>query len=336
MLALLHILLKLMRKGYLGLFESAHLSGASAMRRKVYEMLSQICTEQGIQPPVESIPVSKMIYIAAFQGGVERFLTAPSRSFIDCVNDPMLSRRVALPNDQCNEILNWAFEISSSLEPRGSQVGSEARDILFFVHDLIVAMANNSAVIKASRIPTKDSVIKALPADVALPICNLLACLSSSEELLPAPKASIPKDQVYQMKTLIESGTFAHYASAHSDIELMPRERGLARIHRFGEELLNSGSNILCKRPMTLTLLPVIPKIVDIAFGKLPGMLAQAAGDLALKYASEKKSIVIYRFDDCIRDYSKASFIDMLEGLDPVCVAELRKSLERLRESRKS
>jgi hypothetical protein len=116
----------------------------------------------------------------------------------------------------------------------------------------------------------------------------------------------------------------------------MPKESALAKIHRFGEALLNSGSNILCKRPMTLTLLPVIPKLVDIVFGKLPGILAQAAGDLALRYASEKKSIVIYGFDDCIRDYSEASFIDMLEGLDPDCVTELRNSLQKLRESRQS
>lgn len=57
-----------MRPGYFGMFQQAYLAGRT-------HALNEAVNENRLAPPV-SIPLEKMLFVSAFQGGMEEFLTA--------------------------------------------------------------------------------------------------------------------------------------------------------------------------------------------------------------------------------------------------------------------
>jgi hypothetical protein len=234
------------------------------------------------------------------------------------------------------EVLNLAIEIASWAGSGDEDKTREATKILLFVHDIIVAMANNTAVINASGIPTKASVIQNLPADIAMPICNLLSGLSTINESLPAPRVSIEKNAISRLEKLMLSGSFSHYAAAHSDVENTSPSNDLSCVVALGNRLIDAGGDLLCRRRASLTFLPIIPKIIDNAFGKLPSLFAQAAGDLAMQYVNQRKNVMIYSFEDCMNEYSKASFLGLLDGLTTDARNEFAEALFSLRAARKA
>ena len=325
-----------MRKAYLGMFESGALAGSSSMRREIVNLLREVTAKHNLPAPVETLPVSRMIYIAAYQGGIERILELPSNQYLNRESDSAFLRRQGQPSAPCMEVLNLAIEVASWAGSGDENKTREARKILLFVHDIIVAMANNTAVINASGIPTKASVIQSLPADIAMPICNLLSGLSTINEPLPAPRVSIEKNAVSRLEKLMLSGAFSHYAAAHSDVGDISPSKDLSYVVALGNKLIDAGGDLLCRRRASLTLLPIIPKIIDVAFGKLPSLFAQAAGDLAMQYANQRKNVMIYRFEDCINEYRKASFLGLLDGLTTDARNEFAEALFRLRAARKA
>jgi hypothetical protein len=325
-----------MRQAYLGLFEIGALAGSSAMRRQIIDLLREITIKHDLPAPVQALPASKMIYIAAYQGGIEKILEMPNNHCLGHEPDSSLLLRRGQPIEPCIEALNFAMEVASRGGSRDENASKEADRIMLFVHDLIVAMANNVAVVNVSGIPTRTSVLKSLPADVAMPICSLLSCLTTTSELLPAPRLSLDKDAISRLDKLLLSGAFNHYVAAHEVIGSLERPSSLSHVAALGNKLMDAGRNLLCKRRASLTLLPIIPKLVDAALGKLPGLLAQAAGDFAMQYASQRRSIVIYKFEDCINEYRKTSFLGMLGSLPPDVRDEFAQALFDYRASRRA
>lgn len=305
------------------------------MRREIVNLLRNITVRHNLPAPVETLPLSRMIYIAAYQGGIEKILEIPSKD-LKLESGLNVLRRHGLPGAPCAEILDLAMEIASQAGSGDEGKTREARRIMLFMHDLIVAMANGAAVINASGIPTKASVIKSLPADIAIPICTLLSGFSTTSELLPASKVMLEKDAISRLEKLMLSGTFNHYVNAHTGLEARGVSSDLSYVAALGNKLIDAGESILCRRRASLRLLPIIPKVIDAAFGKLPGILAEAAGDFAMQHANQRMNIVVYSFRECLDEYNKASFLGLLEGLTPDVRDEFADALFSLRAARKA
>lgn len=306
------------------------------MRREIVNLLREVTAKHNLPAPVETLTVSRMIYIAAYQGGIEKILELPSNQYFKRESDSVLLGRHGQPGAPCMEVLNLAREVASRSGSGDENKTREASKILLFVHDIIVAMANNTAVINASGIPTKASVIQSLPADIAMPVCNILSGLSTINEPLPAPRVSIEKDAIRRLEKLMLSGSFSHYVAAHADVGSISASKDLSYVAALGNKLIDAGGDLLCRRRASLTLLPIIPKLIDVAFGKLPGLFAQAAGDLAMQYTSQRKSVMIYAFEDCVNEYKKASFLGLLDGLTTDARNEFAEALFNLRAERKA
>lgn len=286
-----------MKRGYLGLIEGAYLAGRSAGHIECLQ-------EHGITPSNNSIPVDKMIYVAGFQGGIEQFIT-PIKQDINGPVDNFLLNRISAPKIYHPEILMKLIDISNST--LGGCKDIKAITVLPFLHDLIVAMSNNAAVINITGIPSQETIKRYFPPDLAMPICNIISSLKFTEELLPAPTQTISTDGINKFNELLSSGVYSHYASAHEEIEFSSDDKAIYEIRRQGKKLLAKGKGILFNRRVSISILSVVPKVIDAAFGKLPGIVAQTAGDIADKFISERKNVVIYKFDDWVNEYNMAS-----------------------------
>ena len=191
---------------------------------------------------------------------------------------------------------------------------STAHMALSFVYDLIVAMENNAAVINISGIPRLEDVRRDFPPDIALPVCTILSALKCADELLPAPTQIVSREAVERFKTLLSSDVYHRYAAAHERVEIESDASALSDIRTKGSELLRVGKGVLANRRVSMNIISVVPKIVDAAFGKLPGALAQFAGDLASKFMDDRKNVVIYQFHDWANEYTRAAMSHSLRN----------------------
>jgi len=87
------------------------------------------------------------------------------------------------------------------------------------------------------------------------------------------------------------------------------------------EDILNTGSKLFRENKSLLTLkrnalsiLDITPKIVDAAFGKLPGTLSEGFAKLGNKYLEERRRIVIYTFDQFLFGLMLKNLVRMIEA----------------------
>jgi len=283
-----------MKRGYLGMLEGTYLAGRSAGHKQSLE-------EKGIILPEHSIPLDKMIYVTAFQGGMEKIITQLGKK-TDQPIDKFISERILKPKD-----FNW--EVFSSLMGLRSSDKDDSRGLmaLSFMHDLIMAMENKASVINVSGIPSIEEVKRCFAPEVAQPICGILSYLKKNDETLPAPSQFIGRDNIERFKDLLDSNIYSGYSSAHKEIEFSTSAEAISEIRNKGADLLRAGKGVLLSRSVSMNVLSIAPKIIDVTFGKLPGTLAQVAGDLAAKFFESRRNIVIYQFKDWANEYSDAS-----------------------------
>jgi hypothetical protein len=288
-----------LKRGYLGLFESVYLAG----RSRGFEESSE---KAGLSIPSSNIPLDKMIYVAAFQGGVQEFVT-PMKFNEGSSVDKFISGKIIEPAQQTSEFLKQMISVFSEYSSKEEDKSSVM--IMSFVCDLIAGMQNDSSIINVSGIPKISEVKESLPPELSMPICHLLSQLITTDELLPAPSLNIDSDSVTRFKEILDSNLYSQYSSAHKELECanLSNKKVLANVRDKGENILAKGSNALKMRRVSMNVMPVLPKIVDAAFGKLPGILAQMAGDLATKSMQNNKNIVVYQFQDWSDEYTNST-----------------------------
>lgn len=289
-----------MRRGYLGPAEQAWLAGVSDAHTEVYDRASILFNRASLPRPVEPIPASKMIYVLGFQGGIDQFAMPPSPYSAKSGNS-LLSTRIVKPKNLCTET---AELINGLIKSRISNTSKrDATRALRFVHDLIVGMKNDAAVINVSGLPTQDSVRAALPPDLAQPICSILSSLVTTDELLPAPKGLLGKEHLKRFDNLLNSKIISGYTAAHAAIESDVKPASFENLRLYGRKLLQKGNELLDNRRATLNVLPIAAKLIDLGFGKLPGELAKIASESESRLITGRNNIVIYQFEDCMRSY---------------------------------
>jgi len=250
-----------------------------------------------------------MIYVLGFQGGIDQFVMPPGPYSAKSGNS-LLSTRIVTPKNPCTETAELIEGLTKSRISEASNW--DAAKALNFVHDLIVGMKNGAAVINVSGLPTQDNVRAALPPDLALPICRILSSFTTTDELLPAPKGLLGKESLKRFDDLLTSQIFSGYISAHLAIESDAKLASFENLRLYGQRLLQQGNELLNNRRVTLNVLPIAAKLIDLGFGKLPGELAKIASDSAARFIADRNNVVIYQFEDCIRSYMDDKIVHLL------------------------
>jgi hypothetical protein len=287
-----------MKRGYLGIFEGAYLAGQS-------EAYRLILNEWGIPAANSGIPLEKMVYVAAFQADIERFVTSINAASGQPI-DRFISARVSKPKKINAQVLQTLISLRPTI-PEKEAKQSTVWMALYFVYDLIVAMENNAAIINISGIPKLEDVRQHFAPEVAIPICTILSALKSHDEILPAPSQIVSREVVRRFRELLNSDVYNQYSAAHQRVETEATESVLSEIRTRGAELLSMSKGVLANRRVSMNIISFVPKIVDAAFGKLPGALAQFAGDLAAKFVDDRKNVIVYQFDAWAREHITAA-----------------------------
>ncbi len=284
-----------LKRGYLGVLESAFLAG------KFDGGISDL-EEQEHKINKNVTPIEKMLFVSAFQGGINEFVTMIDPK-VKYPGDQFLINRLKQPNESSAKIIPEVIEVFNRYV--SEEESQKVVMIMSFVSDLIMAMKNNASVLNVSGIPSISKVKKDLPPELSIPIINIISQLKSTNVLLPVPSSTVEKDEVNRLRIILESNTFSTYAISHKNLEeaAIDKNKTIEDIKRKGLILLEKGKDILSSKCVSFNIIPVMPKIVDVAFGKFPGLLSQIAGDSAMQLLKNKKSIVIYQFSDWATEY---------------------------------
>jgi hypothetical protein len=103
------------------------------------------------------------------------------------------------------------------------------------------------------------------------------------------------------------SDLFAKYVRDHQKLEinLLPTLRAYIDIEKSGRHLCKENKTLLAIKRSTVSLIPLTTNIIDLVFGKLPGILAEFFGQRLSDMLKDDRRIVIYRFDQVLSEFIK-------------------------------
>jgi len=278
---------RMKNRGYLSSGQHAYLAGMAAASGVILQ-------ESNLVPP--KIALDRMFFLSAFQAGVDHFvapLTADVRNELE-----FLKKRSSDPPAADWEVAAGISRVCQAFV-RTEKNGLAARSFAMLLSDLVCAMRNDAALLSLVPIPSAAAIQEVFEPELALPLTQLMAMLEPHSESLPAPTVSIEREHVTRFKEILDSRAFTRYSENHALLQQASSEVGktLADVRRVGTALVQDSKRLLTTRPAVLHTLGLVPKLVDSVFGKLPGALAQLAGDAAERHIKERKRLVVYRFD---------------------------------------
>jgi hypothetical protein len=277
-----------MHSGYIGLLQNVYLAGYAAGEL-------QAVTEAGAQV---SIPADGMFYVSAFQTGIDHFICPSVHKGAEALS--FLQKRISSPKKDIeatvlSKVMEafQAFRLSSAKEDRGFTHAAA------FLSSLLGAMHHKAAMLNIMALPDPAEITEVVAPELAAPLIQLIGQLKPLAQSAPVPISTIDRSNVICFQILLESDTFAAYSESHAALTNAKKNSvsSMANIRKFGGVLIKESKRRLTPKPALIHVLNIVPKVIDTVFGKLPGALAQLAGNVAQDRLNDHNQIVIYQFD---------------------------------------
>jgi hypothetical protein len=168
-------------------------------------------------------------------------------------------------------------------------------DLKHKVSQLLFSLKTNSGILTFSNfleIKHQDK----LPLELVIPLKMLMESIQTKGALLPIVKYETDKTDVRRFIDILQSKEFYSYKEAQSEIELNKSltNKTIKLIEKAGKDLYNKNSAQLNLRENFIKAMPVSSKVIELFFGKLPGILTDFAGSVMSDYLQLNKSIPIY------------------------------------------
>lgn len=183
-----------------------------------------------------------------------------------------------------------------------------------FLVELLLAAHRKRNLLVFDRIPDIGSLDgNILPADLLLPFRNLIMTLESSSPSLASTKQSLALQDIALFEEIMASKLFRQYEHSHSymDENDVPIQEALESVQSGSRLLVSQSPRLLRTKRVTVSLLPITSKIIDVVFGKLPGSLAEFFTTALTKWLQENRRVVIYQFDDLLEVTMKARMMEL-------------------------
>jgi len=175
------------------------------------------------------------------------------------------------------------------------------KDIFTIKHtslQLLFAMKSNSAVILISDL--KKLILSSnIRPELKIPFDFLLSAIETQNAQLPIVKYDIPKKDIKKLLEIINSKDFNTYKEAQSEIE---RNKNLSTkvirtIEKAGKDLYRKNNKFLTLKETVIKAVPLTSQVIELYFGKLPGLIAEYSSKIILDYMGINNTIPLYTAD---------------------------------------
>jgi hypothetical protein len=166
------------------------------------------------------------------------------------------------------------------------------------VLQLLFAMKSNSSVLLLSDLQSIKNTSK-IPPELTMPFELLFSSIQSKNAQLPIVKYDLPKKDVRKLLEILGSKEFETYKEAQSEIEKNKNltSKTINSIEAAGKDLYRVNKKYLTLKESVVKAVPLSPKVIELYFGKLPGVLVEFASKILLDYLGINNTIPIYSAD---------------------------------------
>ncbi|MGB2728956.1 MAG: hypothetical protein WBD09_10875 [Halobacteriota archaeon] len=266
--------------------------------------LDALNTVVNLPPILEQVPqmdVEGLFYLYMIQAGAEKFVITPIESRSAKYSE-FLSKRISfLSEEPYRKVYDIVATVFQSYLPEGYEIDpkfSNIGSVKAFLADLLLSLEKRLDMVCILPIPDPAKVEGILPPELFHPIQNLINTFDSESAKLPLPKSSVLSTNVKIFQEIITSDLFSRYSLMHQELAnaRSSKNKVIFNIVESGGKLLIKYEKLLYLKPLTISLLPVTAKLIDVVFGKLPGTLAEYSSKLLNNWLKDERRIVLYHF----------------------------------------
>lgn len=193
-------------------------------------------------------------------------------------------------------------------EAKDEKVRDELDAIKHKISQLLFSLKTNSGIITFSNYAEIKSQ-HTLPLELVIPLRVLLQNVQAKSANLPVLKYETDKKDVKRFLHILGSKEFKTYQEAQSEIEQAENltTKTIKSIEKAGKDLYKKNVSQLDIRESIIKAIPLSSKVIELFFGKLPGIITDYTSSLLTGYLKLNKSIPIYNCEPIIDEIKMAS-----------------------------
>jgi hypothetical protein len=247
-------------------------------------------------------------YATMLQSGAE-FFSVPDRIVHEIPQTELLAGRVQRYeptsvrdiSDLLTRVLGEPFQ--SLRDERTGRRAQSIDSVRVFLEDLLVAARRRESFVSVLPTPRDSLTVPGMAPEVGMAVSCLFAEFTDERVDAPVPRLVIDRGAVARFEEIISSDVFRRYASTHAVLEdaSYDASRALEAVKKTGRDLELAFEKHLDRSVLGMGLLTLTPKILDLAFGRLPSILAEFATKLVEPLMKERRRIVVYRLDGVLK-----------------------------------
>ncbi len=168
---------------------------------------------------------------------------------------------------------------------------------------LLFAMESNSSVLVLSGTnPIEKKHL--LPDEIRIPSEILFSSIQTKSINLPVVKNEIERKDVKRIIEVLSSKEYITYRDAQSEIENNSNftNKTVKLIETAGRDLYRKNLKTLDLKENIVKAVPLSSKVIDLFFGKFPGILTEYGATVLTDYLKVSKTIPIYNCSNVWRD----------------------------------
>lgn len=243
------------------------------------------------------IDIPHLLLSALTMSGVDKIYSMGSLHNSDTKLVKKIASKISVK--KWNEVYGKTRIAFDTLKKDGTnkEINEELNNLKHKVSQLLFALKTNSGILtfnSFSEINHQDK----LPLELVIPLKMLAESIQIKSALLPVVRYETEKTDVRRFIEILESKEYYSYKEAQSEIEINLKLSGrtIKSIEKAGKDLYHKNSARLNLRENFIRAIPMSSKIVELFFGKLPGILTDFAGNIVSDYLRSNKSIPIRAF----------------------------------------
>lgn len=176
------------------------------------------------------------------------------------------------------------------------------------ISQLLFSLKTNSGIVTFSNY-TEIKSQEYLPLELLMPMKVLVQNVQTKSANLPVLKYETDKKDVKRFLHILESKEFKSYKEAQSEIEQAENltSKTIKSIEKAGKDLYKKNLSQIDIRENIIKAIPLSSKIIELFFGKLPGIITDYTSGLLGDYLKLSKSIPIYNCEPIVDEIKMAS-----------------------------
>jgi len=280
--------------------------------------------------------IEAVFYASLFQTGVSKLVVpqsvlkeVPSSDFVQGRTeaiDPQIS-------DHDYKVVKSIFSQYLPEDYFRHEKYSDVWTLEVLLSDLCVGLRQNIGILFPGPIPQKESLRGILPPELLVPAYNLIDAIQESSASGPFPRYEVQKTDIELYQDILNSNLFIEFCDAHEPLayQNLSVEKCLPKIHRLAVAVQDKYLDHLKISKIALSLLPIVPRVVDKIFGAFPGVLAEHLTTITKPILENRRRLVLYDTSKLSTELMSSTMLYVAKNRDeePIVKRRLEKHKNR-------